>query len=112
MALSLPWTPSLVPLPPDRQLGSQKYWSHDCLKLAPLSVNVVDSLTHQSGRSKAFFIPQSRRVKGNNSEIIPSKVPGGKSHHMLSPAVLWTLLSGALFLTLVCSGSTDPLEII
>lgn len=56
--------------------------------LAPVIVNVADPLTHLIKRSEAF-IPQSRRVNGDNPGVIASKTSGGKIHHVLSPAILW-----------------------
>ena len=57
--------------------------------LAPVTVNVADPLMHLTERNKAFFIAQSRRVNGDNPGVIPSKIPGGKRRHVLSPAILW-----------------------
>ena len=89
----VPAAPLLGPLPPEESWAES--WgsrspgqSCDCLMLAPVIVSVADPLTHLIKRSKAF-IPQSRRVNGDNPGVIASKTSEGKIHHVLSPAILW-----------------------
>ena len=86
--LPLSWAHCPLKTPEQRARVPEAHRSCDCLMLAPVIVNVADPIMHLTERSKAF-IPQSRRVNGDNPGVIPSKTPGRKIHHVLSSAILW-----------------------
>lgn len=114
MALSLlplHWAHCPLKTPGQRVKVQEVLVGHDCLQLAPVSVNVEDSLTHlMRGATPSLFL--RAEVKCDNPRIIPNKAAGRKSHHVLSPAVLCAPPSGSFFPTLGCNGSTEPLETI
>lgn len=74
----LPLQQAHHPLKTHRQrAGFQK--SRDCLKLVPVSMHVANSFARPTGKSKAFFIPQSSSLTGDNPGVIPSETSWKKN---------------------------------